>query len=201
MERLLYSEITALSNKHGYCTAGNGYFSELYEVATATVSRWISNLKSRGYISVWYPENMDSTKRRIYPSDSPHTRLTKTSTPPSQKDQTPLTKKSNPVSQKDQTPFDENVKHNITSTNTTRINTTRERAAHTREENRLIFEEGSPPSSLKTEMPLSPPGSAASPPSLEDVSPGSEDPQVSKIFPKRLCEKYCRVKPRLIPGK
>ena len=52
MERLLYAEITALSNKYGYCTATNGYFARLYDAAKETVSRWISNLVSLGYLSI-----------------------------------------------------------------------------------------------------------------------------------------------------
>lgn len=44
-ERLLYAEITALTNKKGYCFATNRYFSELYNVTVETVSRWISHLK------------------------------------------------------------------------------------------------------------------------------------------------------------
>ena len=44
-ESLLYGEITALTNKRGYCFATNRYFSQLYEVTTETISRWISHLK------------------------------------------------------------------------------------------------------------------------------------------------------------
>lgn len=50
--KLLYGEITALTNKEGYCWAGNTYFAELYKVDKITVSRWISELKNAGYISV-----------------------------------------------------------------------------------------------------------------------------------------------------
>lgn len=49
-EKLLYGEISALANKMGVCFAGNSYFSELYEVDKATVSRWITNLEKNGYV-------------------------------------------------------------------------------------------------------------------------------------------------------
>ncbi len=51
-EKLLFSEITALSNKRGYCNASNNYFAQLYDVTTATASNWVNHLKDRGYIDV-----------------------------------------------------------------------------------------------------------------------------------------------------
>ena len=42
--KLLYGEITALSNKNGYCYAGNEYFSSLYKVRARTITSWIKEL-------------------------------------------------------------------------------------------------------------------------------------------------------------
>lgn len=53
-EKLLFAEITALSNKTGVCWANNRYFGELYGVSPRTVSTWVANLKDRGYIDVHY---------------------------------------------------------------------------------------------------------------------------------------------------
>lgn len=50
-EKLLFSEITALSNKYGYCTASNRYFAELYQVTKRSIQDWISNLVQYGYIT------------------------------------------------------------------------------------------------------------------------------------------------------
>ena len=65
--KLLYGEITALSNKHGFCFASNKYFAELYKVNKNTISSWISDLKNYGFITVKIERNVDNqiTKRCI----------------------------------------------------------------------------------------------------------------------------------------
>jgi DNA-binding transcriptional ArsR family regulator len=50
--KLLYGELTALSNEKGYCWAGNQYFSDLYEVSKQSISSWIGQLRDAGYIAV-----------------------------------------------------------------------------------------------------------------------------------------------------
>ena len=66
-EKLLYGEISALSNKYGYCVAGNTYFAELYKVHKKTISEWISHLKSKGYIETeLIYEDKKIVERRIY---------------------------------------------------------------------------------------------------------------------------------------
>ena len=51
-EKLLYSEITALMQKEGYCFATNAYFAELSGVSKRTISDWINHLREKGYIRV-----------------------------------------------------------------------------------------------------------------------------------------------------
>ena len=65
--KLLYGEITALSNKLGYCFASNSYFAELYGVSKNTVSRWIGDLNKLGFITVQIERNSNNqiTKRII----------------------------------------------------------------------------------------------------------------------------------------
>ena len=65
--KLLYGEITALSNKTGYCFASNNYFAELYNVNKNTISRWISDLKRLGFITIQIERsaNKEITKRII----------------------------------------------------------------------------------------------------------------------------------------
>lgn len=105
-EKLLYSEITALSNKYGYCTATNSYFSKLYRADKSTVSRWVSHLEKCGYVQVEQTRNGKRiVQRKIYPIATPL-----------------LTKKSIPYAQKDQYPIDKKVKGNITRVNTTSMN-------------------------------------------------------------------------------
>jgi hypothetical protein len=50
-EKLLFAEITSLTNKKGYCYASNDYFSALYEVSKGAISKWISGLEKLGYLN------------------------------------------------------------------------------------------------------------------------------------------------------
>ena len=50
--KLIYGEITALTNEKGYCWASNDYFASLYGVSKKTISLWIKDLKDNGYIDV-----------------------------------------------------------------------------------------------------------------------------------------------------
>lgn len=129
-ERLMFSEITALSNKYGYCTASNSYFASLYEVDKTTISRWINHLKNLGYLKTQLIKNgraVDS--RRIYPNMDPvgrpcNTPIDPNATPIDQKINTPLIKKSIGYTQKDQYPIDRIAKENNTRSNNTRSNIT-----------------------------------------------------------------------------
>ena len=67
-EKLLFSEITALINRDGYCSATNIHFANLYDVSKGTVSKWISHLKSMGYLKVkMIYQNNEIIQRRLYP--------------------------------------------------------------------------------------------------------------------------------------
>ena len=52
--KLLYGEITCLTNENGFCFANNKYFAELYEKSKVTISKWISELVINGYLSTSY---------------------------------------------------------------------------------------------------------------------------------------------------
>jgi hypothetical protein len=60
--KLMYGEISALSNKEGYCFASNKYFSELYGVSKRTITSWISSLEKEGFIHI----NDGADPRRIF---------------------------------------------------------------------------------------------------------------------------------------
>ena len=106
MEKIMYSELTALSNKNGYCNATNSYFAELYEVGKNTVSLWISDLEKAGYIKtklIYETGTKIIKERRIYISD-------------------PITKNNDtPITKNNDTPITKNREANNTSINNTRL--------------------------------------------------------------------------------
>ena len=102
-ERLLFAEISALTNKFGYCTASNGYFAELYGIEKATVSRWISHLSELGFLRLeMVYEGKQIKGRKIWIDEKVMT----------------------PIDEKVMTPIDEKVKGNNTRLNNTRLNNT-----------------------------------------------------------------------------
>ncbi|EKP99637.1 hypothetical protein LCA12A_1312 [Lacticaseibacillus casei 12A] len=65
--KLLYGEITALSNKNGYCWASNDYFSRLYSVSISTIKRRLQALEELGFIKriVKYKEGTTEVEKRF----------------------------------------------------------------------------------------------------------------------------------------
>lgn len=64
--KLLYAEITALTNMNGQCFATNDYFSKLYGVSKQSISSWIKNLVDCGYIKseIIYKEGSKEIDKR-----------------------------------------------------------------------------------------------------------------------------------------
>lgn len=70
MEKIIFSELTALVRKKGYCYASNMYFATLYGVHKSTVSAWISNLAKCGHITTkCIMKDKRVEERRIYIAD------------------------------------------------------------------------------------------------------------------------------------
>lgn len=109
---LLYGEITALSNKKGFCWASDSYFAELYGVDKRSIQRWLSSLEDNGYIKRIVERDGKQIKNRfIKLCDKNVTTL--------------VTKTSYPSDKNVTTPTDKNVRENNTSINTTNNNTSR----------------------------------------------------------------------------
>src|SRR5690554_5058339 len=110
-EKLLYGEITSLSNKEGYCWASNSYFSKLYGVTKQTVSRWINSLEKNGYIKTEIDKPCGN-KRRMYITEKFIGIKQKNNTPIAENVNTP-----NPASTEHDNYYTNNFEPNITSIN------------------------------------------------------------------------------------
>lgn len=129
--KLLYAEITALTNDKGYCWATNGYFAELYSVSKQSISAWLSNLKEKGYISIDYKREAETSKieKRLIYLTTPNQENLNT---PSRKLEPPIKKTLIPPSRKLDAPHQENLKENNTINNTfnNKINSSTEAEQH-----------------------------------------------------------------------
>lgn len=67
--KLLYGEITTLSNKYGMCFAKNAYFAELYGVSEKTITRNIKLLAKYNLITVEYCNKKGAIKGRVITVD------------------------------------------------------------------------------------------------------------------------------------
>jgi len=103
LEKLLYAEIIALTNKEGYCWASNQYFARLFDKNDKYISSKINHLAKLGYLKI----NVDragGNSRKIW---------------------IPIQKNLNTYSEKAEHPYSEKAEHNNTSINNTNNITTK----------------------------------------------------------------------------
>lgn len=112
--KLLYGELTALSNEKGYCWASNSYFSELYGVSKKTVSNWIASLDEKGFVKsemIYKEKSKEIKERRLYINPVENNFATYGRNFPT------------PMENNFHTPMEKKVKDNNTSFNNTSNNT------------------------------------------------------------------------------
>jgi hypothetical protein len=61
--KLLYGEISALTNKEGFCWASNNYFAKLYGVSNTSISLWVKQLRDEGFVEY---EVLDNYTRKLF---------------------------------------------------------------------------------------------------------------------------------------
>lgn len=107
-DKLLYSDITALTNKKGYCNASNKYFSKVFNKSIRAISRSISTLSDNSLITTTLirDENNEIVERKIYLNQTVSIGM----------EENVYT----PIAKNDDTPIAKNVQYN----NTSNINTT-----------------------------------------------------------------------------
>jgi hypothetical protein len=75
--KLLYGEITALTNEKGFCWATNGHFAELYNCHETTISKLIQQLIRKNYLYSEVIKDGYKTIRRLYVNKSANVDLSK----------------------------------------------------------------------------------------------------------------------------
>lgn len=75
--KLLYGEINALANMHGYSWASNQYFADLYEVDERTIKRWLKSLSDNNFIKIETDKTGIQWQRKIWISHDVQKMFTK----------------------------------------------------------------------------------------------------------------------------
>ena len=68
--KLLYAEISSLTEQRGYCYANNEYFQNLYDITDRTVRRLLQALQTAGYIRIQDGDG-GAGRRKIYAGINP----------------------------------------------------------------------------------------------------------------------------------
>ena len=105
-QKILYSEISALTQANGYCYAKNSYFSKVFNKDIATISRHISKLVKLGFLSIEFKyksntKEIENRFLRVIPIDK--------------NINTPCQNNQDPIDKNIKGGIDENVKDNNTS--------------------------------------------------------------------------------------
>lgn len=102
-DKLLYSDITALTNKNGHCNASNKYFSKVFNKSIRAISRSISTLSDNSLITTTLirDENNEIVERKIYLNQTVSIGI----------EENVYT----PIAKNDDTPIAKNVQYNNTS--------------------------------------------------------------------------------------
>ena len=114
MEKILYTEITALANSKGYCYATNSYFANLYDVHKNTAGTWINNLEKLGYIKskiIYEAGTKNIKERRLFLFKHINENI-----------DTYQQKDCDPINENVDTPINEKIEDNNTRYNNTRYN-------------------------------------------------------------------------------
>ncbi|KYG89024.1 hypothetical protein A0U40_13435 [[Bacillus] sp. KCTC 13219] len=121
-EKLLLVEIHSLDNEQG-CFASNDYFSEFFELSKNRISKMVSSLKNKGYITVrmQYKEGTKSIDKRIIKVVK--TKFYGIDTPIGENANTYRRKRQEGIGENANTPIGENAKDSNTVINNTFNNT------------------------------------------------------------------------------
>lgn len=101
LQKLLYGEITALADKHGYCFASNGYFARLYKKTSKRISSTLRDMNTKGYLRL-ETKKEEWRYRKIYIWELKKLKKEIIATIPEKKEGIPL-KKDTPIPEKKDT--------------------------------------------------------------------------------------------------